>query len=204
MGCSIVYTTLHPAFHPYQNIDCSVLSQQGGMSPSHVFIVWLRLSRACSLSLDDKMYSCQLCSKNYTYKNGLKRHVQHRHEGSEGHLCDRCGLLFTWSGDLSRHRQSIHLNRRYSCNRCDKSFTRQDSLTHHIKKVHQSSSTVIMQYRWMLIIYCQDGKTEIGRYIENQWYDVIHECVEAGYSFKQQLSFPTLCYLDFETRLKWE
>ena len=50
--------------------------------------------------------------------------------------CDRCSKSFTNKAHLNRHVQSVHLKIQHRCDHCEKNFTRKDRLTEHLKQAH--------------------------------------------------------------------
>ena len=50
--------------------------------------------------------------------------------------CDICGLLFTRSTSVARHKQSVHDKVRYQCPLCTQSFTQKSHLGMHIRNIH--------------------------------------------------------------------
>lgn len=50
--------------------------------------------------------------------------------------CDRCSKSFTNKAHVNRHVQSVHLKIQHQCDHCGKKFTRKDRLTEHLKQAH--------------------------------------------------------------------
>ena len=50
--------------------------------------------------------------------------------------CDRCSKSFTNKAHVNRHVQSVHLKIHHQCEICQKKFTRKDRLTEHLKLAH--------------------------------------------------------------------
>ena len=74
---------------------------------------------------------CSECSKEYTSKRSLLRHVQTVHE-AKSHQCDVCGKCFTSKETLYHHRRGIHSeNKPYQCDECGAGFNFNHSLRLH-------------------------------------------------------------------------
>lgn len=50
--------------------------------------------------------------------------------------CNVCSKVYTKRSNLSRHIQTAHKNKRFACSECPKSFTQSSTLSDHIKKKH--------------------------------------------------------------------
>ena len=48
--------------------------------------------------------------------------------------CDICGIHFTENRSLTRHKESKHVDVKYSCDQCDYTANRKDNLNRHKKK----------------------------------------------------------------------
>ena len=59
--------------------------------------------------------------------------------GRAGKVCNICGKVYTSSGVLARHRQTIHSVgnvKRYHCEHCGKVFTQKSNMKVHVSAVH--------------------------------------------------------------------
>ena len=79
------------------------------------------------------LFTCDVCSKVFTEKRALMRHIASVHN-SESYDCILCKKLFKREDCLRRHQLSIH-SRTYevSCSKCEKKFTRADNMRRHKK-----------------------------------------------------------------------
>lgn len=86
---------------------------------------------------DSDSFICKKCSKKFTLKRLLKRHLK-CHSEVKRYLCIICGKGFNDTFDLKRHTR-VHTGvRPYKCDidNCGKSFTQRCSLESHCLKVH--------------------------------------------------------------------
>ena len=75
-------------------------------------------------------WSCSLCDKKLTTAEGLKYHIQSKHNGKK-YPCKQCDNVASSLSSLSRHVKSIHEGLRYLCNQCDFQATRPIYLRNH-------------------------------------------------------------------------
>jgi len=79
-------------------------------------------------------HKCDLCSKTFSRKNDLSRHLM-LHSGERKYVCTFCDSKFIGSGDLHKHVR-IHTGEKpYKCDfeECGKSFTQKGDLNKHVK-----------------------------------------------------------------------
>ena len=67
--------------------------------------------------------------------------------------------------------------------------------------LEEQGATPVIEYRWILILANTLGE-EYGRYVENNWYDTIAECVDAAQNFKGKLKDPSRSKGEYEIRQK--
>lgn len=96
---------------------------------------------------EDGLFRCELCSKGFTRKYHMQRHVKLHIRGPvpKAHLldwtrrpyaCGVCKMGFTRQHHLTRH-MLIHTGERpHSCHVCGKAFRRFTNLTLHVRTVH--------------------------------------------------------------------
>lgn len=53
-------------------------------------------------------YGCQICGKNFSRRNGLRRHLEQVHGGKMKFKCVQCGETFTNKNLLRTHHKEVH------------------------------------------------------------------------------------------------
>jgi len=77
-------------------------------------------------------YTCDICSKTYTSKNGLEYHMV-SHSGLLTFQCKHCFTFFKSSSTLHRHVNSVHFkNKLFECKQCLKKFVQKCNLGKHM------------------------------------------------------------------------
>ena len=103
---------------------------------SKVFTHRKSLSRHVKSAHDDEIFHCDYCGKDFNHKENLKRHVERVH-GNTKHECFKCQQSLSSKDKLLEHIKSVHEHIKYDCERCQKSFATKDGLNRHIKTVHE-------------------------------------------------------------------
>lgn len=136
------------------------------------------LKRHCTVvhSLDSstlKPFSCDICSKKFSFQSNLKRHRDY-HNNIRSHVCTICGKAFVTRKDLKCH-EFIHNNERtFKCESCDKAFKTSKNLNTHQKIVHNDPS--LWKY---CCSYCQKRfpmKSNYDAHIRRHENDKRHAC----------------------------
>ena len=78
-------------------------------------------------------FTCRKCSKEFTSKNGLSRHMQ-LHTGQFKFFCEVCRKGYNNNTAYKSHMDK-HDGVKYQCNMCSKSFCRKELLLDH-KSIH--------------------------------------------------------------------
>ncbi|XP_028286586.1 zinc finger protein 19-like [Parambassis ranga] len=81
-------------------------------------------------------FSCSECSKQFFYKQSLKRHLKH-HSGESSRslvnfVCDVCGKIFTYHHNLKTHMRLHTGEKPFICNICGKKVRLQTNLKAHM------------------------------------------------------------------------
>ena len=77
-------------------------------------------------------YKCSTCSKVFTEKRNLVRHIKNAHEKQQKHKCEICEKDFSRLSDLRRHKESTHYRTsEVQCPKCNKIINRADNIKYH-------------------------------------------------------------------------
>ena len=77
-------------------------------------------------------YKCNTCSKVFTEKRNLVRHMKNAHEKQQKHKCEICEKDFSRLSDLRRHKESTHYRTsEVQCPKCNKIINRADNIKYH-------------------------------------------------------------------------
>ena len=92
---------------------------------------------ACGLGKKmEATFNCELCTKKFTMKDGLKRHLKEVHEQIKKHACEQCEYRTFSRHNLKLHQGSIHSGVRptkQQCPHCDKMPY---NLDYHVSTYH--------------------------------------------------------------------
>ena len=90
-----------------------------------------------------KLFSCQICAKDFSQKVSLKKHNRSVHEGKIWDPKSCCEGISS-KASLKRHIETVHGNKKsLKCSECDKNTFRDNSdLKQHMERVHKKSISV--------------------------------------------------------------
>ena len=146
------YIDSHALSHPYQCQLCPKAFREIGLLNLHIpkhtgkfsfkcefcgkgFVQKGELTKHEIRVHSDNPVQCQLCQKTFQ-AHILKSHMR-RHIGEKAFSCEECGKAFVESGDLIKHKKSVHEKVKYECDQCGKRFSQPDTLKTHIKITHE-------------------------------------------------------------------
>ncbi|XP_064461968.1 zinc finger and SCAN domain-containing protein 22-like [Ornithodoros turicata] len=86
-----------------------------------------------------KPFECRVCSRAFTRKTGLEKHVSAVHEGKRAHRCATCGDTFQQKHHLRDHERVHSDDRPYGCDGCGTRFKLRRCLLKHAR-LHAASS----------------------------------------------------------------
>ena len=81
-------------------------------------------------------HECQLCDKEFSRTNNLKRHIEQVHMSVKRFKCDQCQFETSAKATIKQHKSSKHEGITYKCDQCDKKFYDKKLLKHHILIEH--------------------------------------------------------------------
>ena len=102
-------------------------------------------ARFCSAASDSRpLFSCSLCDKVMSTKQGLQKHFQTKHENRRDFLCSECTRTFGGKGELEDHafrRHGVNISNKpvYACQQCKFATIIPFSLKRHISEVHSDA-----------------------------------------------------------------
>ncbi|XP_071058880.1 zinc finger protein 572-like [Pseudochaenichthys georgianus] len=83
-------------------------------------------------SADKKQFGCSVCSKSYTHRSNVQRHMR-IHTGEKPFSCSVCKKAFSQGGHLKEHMR-IHTGEKpHSCSVCKKAFSQNINLKIHMR-----------------------------------------------------------------------
>ena len=85
------------------------------------------------------MYYCFVCSKSFTHKHYLRRHILNSHEGSS---CENCEEVFVTDEQYCSHFKQFHLTEDLTCVICSKRFDNSDLVEANMKNFHSAASNI--------------------------------------------------------------
>ena len=93
----------------------------------------------------ERPYVCTICPKSFAHSSAIKTHMR-THTGERPHKCPvpNCGLAFSDSSTLSKHSRVHSGKRPYTCNICGKRFTQSGNMNKHRKTMHKVANAFSM------------------------------------------------------------
>ncbi|KAI5635105.1 zinc-finger double domain-containing protein [Phthorimaea operculella] len=92
----------------------------------------LSIKRLVKIQTDKISYSCKLCTKKFTYRSNLNKHIR-IHTGDKPYTCEICDIKFMSRSGLEYHIRTHTGEKRFACKLCDKKFTHKSNLISHSK-----------------------------------------------------------------------
>ena len=81
---------------------------------------------------------CEICGKSFSFMGNMKKHVESAHENKKQFSCEICDYSFCQKSHLATHVASLHEGKKpFKCEICDYSFSRKGSMKIHVLSVHE-------------------------------------------------------------------
>ena len=81
--------------------------------------------------------TCTICSKTFSKKTSLKKHIEAVHEGLKPFECPTCKKSFYEISHLKAHISEVHDKiKNFQCPKCDKKFGRKNHVNEHVAVTH--------------------------------------------------------------------
>lgn len=87
-----------------------------------------------------KIYSCELCNKEFTKKSNMKQHLECVHLGLDKRICEICAKTFKYDKSYKEHMQKHTGYKPFKCEYCEKQFCTRKQLRFHINLHHTTKS----------------------------------------------------------------
>ena len=93
-----------------------------------------------------KKFECDQCLFASLTENGLKKHVQVRHERVKNHVCDICGFAALYLAGLKSHKMLVHKEGdMFKCDKCPYEAPSKSYLQNHVKNKHYDTHNYICE-----------------------------------------------------------
>ncbi|XP_003703123.1 uncharacterized protein LOC100881200 [Megachile rotundata] len=85
-----------------------------------------------SVEATEKRYLCDVCSKTFVSKSGLRFHLK-SHNGAKPYQCGHCGKGFAIPSYAKRHERIHAGEKRFVCHVCSATFASSNGLKYHLR-----------------------------------------------------------------------
>ena len=100
-----------------------------------------------TVHLQQQQFKCNYCDKSFGQNSSLQTHIKMVHLKLREFNCSYCEKSFGENGQLQRHIRTVHFQQRtFKCNHCEQLFGRSDILQRHIKSVHEKQQSLKCDY----------------------------------------------------------
>ena len=82
-------------------------------------------------------FSCDICGRKFSRKNGLINHIKGVHNDERSYPCRFCEKKFKGKSQVELHEKGVHLKiKDIKCYVCSQMFSRYHHLHNHLDKIH--------------------------------------------------------------------
>ncbi|KAK1118523.1 hypothetical protein K0M31_014832 [Melipona bicolor] len=85
------------------------------------------------VSVTDIRYLCDVCSKTFASKSGLRFHMKSHTSAAKAHPCRHCGKGFAIPSYARRHERIHAGDKRFVCHFCSAAFASSNGLKYHLR-----------------------------------------------------------------------
>uniref|UniRef100_A0A3B3Z6K2 C2H2-type domain-containing protein n=1 Tax=Periophthalmus magnuspinnatus TaxID=409849 RepID=A0A3B3Z6K2_9GOBI len=122
-------------------------------------------------------FRCSVCSKEFTQKAHLKRHM-HSHSEEKSFSCPECGLRLKQQHNMHRHISAVHRREKpFSCLFCQKAFAQKSDFIIHMR-THTGEKPFVCTY-------CRKGFLQKSKRDRKKLDPKQLKCSECGKQFKR-------------------
>ena len=126
-----------------------------------------------------RKFSCQICNKTFSSKNGLYKHHKTKHDESNPNKCKICLKVFPTNHHLDMHRRVHTGEKTHVCSTCGKGFTTKGNL-----QTHQTTHSDERKHKCDI---CTGGrffktKSQLSHH-RKLHFDPEHQCTQCGKKF---------------------
>lgn len=86
---------------------------------------------------ESRSFCCSTCSRSFAERDKLEFHIRVSHEEDAcPWKCQQCKIKFGRKSSLTRHQQTVHLQKRFRCRVCNRSYSQRFDAIRHERNVH--------------------------------------------------------------------